>query len=84
MKGHEVAETVSGEWITRVAITEIERSANRGGVTALSTNSLTACHTAMNSIQHQSVVMHAATKRKTQRMSKTAMSFNRGGQQSLN
>lgn len=39
----EVAETVAGEWTTRVTVSEIERHADRGGFTALTRDFIAAC-----------------------------------------
>ena len=39
----EVAETVAGEWVTRVTISQIERDANRGGFTVLTADFIAAC-----------------------------------------
>lgn len=42
----EVAETVAGEWVTRVAVSLLERDADRGALTALTADFLAACRQA--------------------------------------
>jgi hypothetical protein len=42
----EVAETVAGEWVTRVTVSPIKRAADSGGFTALTDDFIAACQNA--------------------------------------